>query len=805
MLREILPYLGYDLNQIPENAELFFVLNNAPKSWMAFVFFAFLITLLFVAYKLNRKEHDVCPVSIKKLLGALRVTILIFISLIFLDPALVISIKKLIDPQILILVDNSTSMNIQDNYMSQASQNLVKPYLDKSNNAKRLNLLGLALNQYSIDESLKAKGTVRLYSFEKSISDEYTNQKLTKVIDQLKGDHPYTDITGSVKNVVHLHNGKKIAGIILITDGRSNTGTPLSELTQYMMNQKIPVFSIGVGNSEKAKNIKISDLWLPDRVFKDDPFLIQAKISGSQIKGEKVELQLIEIPLNKQGEPLADNFKIIEQKPVVFSENEQEQTINFEYKSDKEGGFIYKIKVVPLEFESITIDNEKEAQTEILSKSARILLVAGTSTWDYRILKTLLTRDKTINVSCWLQSMDIDMVQDGDTAITKLPDSESDLFVYDVVILLDPNPIEFDEKWIDLLQKFIEEKKGGLMYIAGPNFTSQTFSLLSTQKLKDLLPVQFSDLQREHKDFMNVTYEIQWPFHLTLDGQSHNIGKLNNDNNINKEIWKSLQGVYWSYPVVEAKAGAKVLLEHTDPKLILKEKNRPLLVTGIFGSGRTIYMGFNNIWRWRKNSEKYFDKFWIQNIRYLIEGKLDKDFGKSNLFTNKDKVVIGENINISAKIYDELGQPFEAEKLKGKVFKGTNLIAEFILHPEINRKGFYGGDLKAEIPGSLNLTLEIPELTSLNLEKMIKIEQPIIEFEDAEMNYLGLRELSEKTKGKFYHISEFGQLSEDFPNVNEKLVINLPPDSLWDSGRFFVLIILLLSIEWTIRKKYKLL
>ena len=40
MLRELLPYLGYDTNQIPENAEIFFVLNNAPKSWMAFVFFA---------------------------------------------------------------------------------------------------------------------------------------------------------------------------------------------------------------------------------------------------------------------------------------------------------------------------------------------------------------------------------------------------------------------------------------------------------------------------------------------------------------------------------------------------------------------------------------------------------------------------------------------------------------------------------------------------------------------------------------------------------------------------------------------
>ena len=96
MLRELLPYFGYDVNQIPENAEIFFVLNNAPKSWLAFVFFAVLLTILFVVYKLNRKEHDVCPDRIKKFLGILRVTVFIFISLIFLDPALGISIKKML-------------------------------------------------------------------------------------------------------------------------------------------------------------------------------------------------------------------------------------------------------------------------------------------------------------------------------------------------------------------------------------------------------------------------------------------------------------------------------------------------------------------------------------------------------------------------------------------------------------------------------------------------------------------------------------------------------------------------------------
>ena len=107
MLRDMLPYLGFDLKRIPENADIFFVLNNAPKSWHAFVFFGLLLTTLVVVYKLYKKEHSVCPMYIKKFLGILRCFILILICLIFLDPALGISIKKIVEPQILLLLDDS--------------------------------------------------------------------------------------------------------------------------------------------------------------------------------------------------------------------------------------------------------------------------------------------------------------------------------------------------------------------------------------------------------------------------------------------------------------------------------------------------------------------------------------------------------------------------------------------------------------------------------------------------------------------------------------------------------------------------
>ena len=43
-----------------------------------------------------------------------------------------------------------------------------------------------------------------------------------------------------------------------MTDGQSNTGAPLMELEQILKRESIPLFAIGLGNPEKAKNIKIN-------------------------------------------------------------------------------------------------------------------------------------------------------------------------------------------------------------------------------------------------------------------------------------------------------------------------------------------------------------------------------------------------------------------------------------------------------------------------------------------------------------------------------------------------------------------
>ena len=86
----------------------------------------------------------------------------------------------------------------------------------------------------------------------------------------------------------------------------------------------------------------------------------------------------------------------------------QEATVNWkDVTSDAPGRFVYRTEIVPPDGEPMVAERHtKTAAVEVLGERLRMLLLAGSSSHEFQILRNLLIRDKTIDVSCWLQSAD---------------------------------------------------------------------------------------------------------------------------------------------------------------------------------------------------------------------------------------------------------------------------------------------------------------------------------------------------------------------------------------------------------------
>ena len=105
-----------------------------------------------------------------------------------------------------------------------------------------------------------------------------------------------------------------------------------------------------------------------------------------------------------------------------------------------------------------------------------------------------------------------------------------------------------------------------------------------------------------------------------------------------------------------------MLVEHSDPTLRSVEGSRPLLVAGRYGSGHTLYLGFNGTWRWRRagRQAEFFDKFWIQAVRYLVEGRSLEGRRRGYVQTDRDRYEIGDKVTITARLQDPTFSPLVA-------------------------------------------------------------------------------------------------------------------------------------------------
>ena len=125
-----------------------------------------------------------------------------------------------------------------------------------------------------------------------------------------------------------------------------------------------------------------------------------------------------------------------------------------------------------------------------------------------------------------------------------------------------------------------------------------------------------------------------------------------------------MPGVYWNFPAIAAKPTARVLLERGDQ--VNSEGNPPLLVDGRFGAGTVMYMGFQDTWRWRSVGvqAQYFDRFWIQLVRYMVENRSLQGSRRGFIDAEKNEFELGDRITLIGRVLDSSFKPLTEPTLK---------------------------------------------------------------------------------------------------------------------------------------------
>ena len=97
----------------------------------------------------------------------------------------------------------------------------------------------------------------------------------------------------AVRNVLTELRGALPSAIVLLSDGQTTEGEPLDKASELAGRKGVPIFTIGLGSAEAARDIELTELLVDDVVFVDDSVRFQAKLLARGFQGQKVTVRLL--------------------------------------------------------------------------------------------------------------------------------------------------------------------------------------------------------------------------------------------------------------------------------------------------------------------------------------------------------------------------------------------------------------------------------------------------------------------------------------------------------------------------------
>jgi uncharacterized membrane protein len=397
-----------------------------------------------------------------------------------------------------------------------------------------------------------------------------------------------------------------------------------------------------------------------------------------------------------------------------------------------------------------------------------------------------------------LLSADRDFAQEGNAPITRLPRSAEEFGAFDVIVLGDVPATFFTPQQRELIRDQVAERGTGLLWIGGERATPTSYA---GTVLADLLPIRGSLALRPVEAAVNM---VPTPL-------AERLGVLRivtgDDDTWPAALADPATGwsqLWWAQRIdpTQLKPTAEPLAETVRS---FNGMPLPLVVHMRYGSGQTIYVATDEIWRWRYGrGELLPEQFWVQMVRMLGRESISGGDDAAVIDIDPRRVAFGQPVRIAVTLRDARLAAMAPERI-GAVIETADgeLVAEIEL-----RRGSEGDDLYAVtwIPdqaGTMRVRITDPALASLRLEDEMDVFRPDDELRRPETDHPLLASLAAQTGGRVLRPNELDELPASLPN-RSVTTVSIISERIWNTPLAFGLVLLLLTLEWVGRKLVRL-
>ena len=753
-----------------------------PEGWSSGVVIAVCLVLLACVVALSFYESRRLPPLRRGALLVLRLATIGLLGLMLSQLTLAVDRTGL--PVVALMIDDSASMN------------LVEPDAAGDGRTRLDRVRGLlSRDDGQFLRQLSQRFRVRIYRFSQDAEllireDMPQEAALPSAISSLSAEGLGTRPASATRQVLDDLRGLSPSAVVIFTDGISTTGErdALSAIAPLAARRQVPLFPVGVGRAEPARDLDLFELISDEVGFWGDPIRVSVRFRAFGVRGEPVTITLVDSATEQE----------LARTTLPAESDGKTSQVELTFIPDRDGLIEFEARGRIEVEESNPRNNSKTGRVHVRKQKLRVLLADHAPRYEFRFLKSLLEREPTIELDTVLQQADLGYAQQDETGLERFPLQAERIFEYDVIILGDLDPNLLGNDVLTALVDFVREKGGGLIGIAGPRFFPMRYA---GTPLEAVLPVEPDAVTVPPSDRL---LEKELHAQLTLQaGRSGPMFRFAPDPAQSQRIWNSLPGVYWH-------ASAGTLQPGAVPLATVRRRPggqpEPLIVLQRFGNGRTLLHLTDETWRWRRRvGDQYFGRYWIQSIRYLSSLRSTDSMDSERaivLTTDRRHYSQGESVLLRARIRE--GHAIEENVLRAVVEDRSGLRREVPLTRLGELSSVFEGRLERLPEGDYHAWIQTPIASTSPPAVDFEIAAPRRELAVQTPDLADLRRAAEQSGGDFFPLEEAETLPRRLPAGHPVRLEATSPLPLWSRPELLFAIVGLLTLEWWLRKQGRL-
>jgi uncharacterized membrane protein len=744
---------------------------------------------------------------LRVLLVAFRAAAVILILFLLLDPCVTGRRSRHTERAVLLLFDDSKSMQIAGPDGQTRGQHLLARY---------------EAAHGELEKKLRDKCQLILCRFGESLERIRSPQ-------DLRFEQNESDLVGAAATALADFEGANVAAVALVSDGVQQTSDRPPDW-DALGRFRVPVFGIGVGADSQWRDLEVGPLAVQRPDFDENPVVVKVPVHAAGLSGQEAVV-----------EALVDGSAVGTNRLKIAGET-SDMEARLEFIPPRKGWIELEVRARPASeavdkqtapTDLVPQNNAQRLLIDNREKTYRILYLCGRPNWENKFVRRAMEEDKQLKLISLVRisgpekvfkyrgdrstlanpifegtDLGQDMPRYDEAVFLRFgaekseldkgyPTRAEDLFPYHLVIWGDIEAAFFSQAQLELTREYVRKRGGALLLLGGrDSFTEGGFA---GTIIESLLPARLK-ASGPGSEPAGLDHDHPFATRPTPEGLLSGVWSLNPDSDANRRIWGEMPALYGINQFALARPGAAVQADAVAGDS--GQVSRPLFAVQRYGEGRSAVLATGSTWQWRLGADekdRKHERLWRQIVRSLVRQTPDS----IRLRNKQDTCVMGKPVPLEFTIRDSVFDQREGLNATVMAAAPSGRQMPLPIEESIHEAGLYSCEYTPQEPGMHKLSLSALDdqgKTIGALEQAVLAEPDQREFHQAQYRPSFLREIAKRTGGAFLPIEDIAQMPDRISwrpsDQAEEARIHL-----WRLPGFYFALAALMIVEWYLRRR----